>query len=84
MRRKILFGGLMLCASTAVFSASIQELKNVLGEGGITTTLTLTWGDELALDNLVEGVRVNSGSTVEAVIRKALSIDRPTMTRTTN
>lgn len=75
MRRKILFGGLMLCASTALFSASIQELKNVLGEGGITTTLTLIWGDELALDNLVEGVRVSSGSTVENVIRKALSID---------
>ena len=75
MRRNLILAGLMAAASPALFSASISKLKNVVGEGELTTALTITWGDEIALDNLVEGVKVNAGSTVEDVIRKALALD---------
>lgn len=75
MRRNLILAGLMAAASPALFSASISQLKNVVGEGELTTALTITWGDEIALDNLVEGVKVNAGSTVEDVIRKALALD---------
>ncbi len=57
--------------------ASIESSKilNWLGEGSNRVSLTVTWGDELALDNLVSGILFNGQSSVSDIIRTALKAD---------
>lgn len=50
-------------------------LHNKLGEGDNLATLTMRWGDNVALDNLAEGVWFNSGDKVAHVIATALRED---------
>lgn len=52
-----------------------EPLKNALGHGNSMATLTLHWGDEVALDNLTEGVRFGNEVTAGDVIATALRED---------
>lgn len=52
-----------------------EPLKNALGHGNSMATLTLHWGDEVALDNLTEGVRFGNEATAGDVIATALRED---------
>ena len=50
-------------------------LMNEVGTGDNTVTLTLRWGDEVAMDNLAEGVRFETEATVAEIITTALRED---------
>lgn len=51
------------------------EYRNILGEGEAYATLTLRWGDALALDNLASAVRMDGSATADDIIATALRED---------
>lgn len=51
------------------------EYRNILGEGEAYATLTLRWGDALALDNLASAVRMDGSATAGDIIATALRED---------
>ena len=73
MFRKFILTAILFVASTTVSVA--DPVLNVLGEGNQTMTLTVRWGDDVALDNLVSTVKFNETATVESVIATALAAD---------
>lgn len=60
----------------AMASEAPADFRNLLGEGADYAALTVTWGDDLAVDNLVSAVRFTSGdATVGSILATALKDD---------
>lgn len=52
-----------------------SKILNWLGEGDNSAVLTLTWGDDLALDNLASGVKFSGEVSVDELLSIALKND---------
>lgn len=61
----------LLSAETAI----PEQFRNILGEGDNYASLTLHWGDNVALDNLVSAVRFEDNVSVSDIISSALAGD---------
>lgn len=58
-----------------VNAVDFSKILNYLNTGEDVASLTITWGDDLALDNLVSGVRFDGKATVGDVLYSALEND---------
>ncbi|MDO5395039.1 MAG: hypothetical protein Q4F07_03630 [Bacteroidales bacterium] len=73
MLKKIIIATALFVAGSAM--SATEPARNVLGEGSQTTTLTVRWGDDVAIDNLASTVKFNGTATVGDIINTALAED---------
>lgn len=76
MSRKSTLAAICVAVSLPGLASEVPaDYRNVLGEGADYASLTLTWGDDLAIDNLVSAVRFDAGATAGTVLETALKAD---------
>ena len=73
MLKKIIIATALFVAGSSM--SATEPARNVLGEGSQTTTLTVRWGDDVAIDNLASTVKFNGTATVGDIITTALAED---------
>ncbi|MCM1021855.1 MAG: DUF5074 domain-containing protein [Muribaculum sp.] len=75
---KLILGALIMLVTSSVayaVSPDAGKVLNRLGEGSNNAIIVATWGDELALDNLVSEVKFDGTKTVGELINVALEAD---------
>lgn len=75
MRHFFTLAAIAASSATVLASEAPAKFLNRLGEGSDHASLTVRWGDRLAVDNLCSAVLFDGNATVESVIRTALKED---------